>query len=344
MASTPQVQLAPANPILTGFGVAYLQQQNKFIAPQIFPWRRMRTMTGRYPVYTLDDTLRDEVDELVGAAESPEVGFSRKHETVTTRRFGGRMAENDEQVAEWAEGGGLSVSQAITRHVVGKMLIKMEREWHGKFFRSGVWGIDYAGADEDNTTTGRWDRDGVDFIKNIQLACDLVESNTGRRPNHMVIGATVKTRMENTEFFRKLRAENVIWSPDPSAPMRRPTKLETATGLDRIHVSRAVRTKSKVGVRKANIDVDFIAGRSALLIYVEPELEPIGPLTPTGGCTFTTRNNMGRALSGNRMGIAVYRYADQPKRALWTDVVGNWEHKVVAPDVAVFFEDIVSDS
>ena len=326
----PQPQLAPVNAVLTAFGVAFLQRTDKFICDKVFPWRPVPNKTGRYNFYTLDDTLRDEIGELVGTSESPEIGFSKFQRTYNTRRFGGRTFENDDLLSEWS--GPLTVSQAITQHLLQKGMIRCEKMWHDNFFKAGVWGTDYAGADADNTTTGRWDRAGNDFVKNIHLACDTVEGKTGFRPNTMVIGLQAYTSIINQTFYRQLRPENTQWTAEQQS------KLLTTLGLDRIHISRAVSATSRPGVTKANIKVGFMSGKSALLCYVEPNPSPI---TPTAGVTFTTRNSMGRAL-GQGMGFGVWRYVDQAKHALVVDVRANWEHQVVAPDVGVFFSDIVS--
>jgi len=327
----PQPQLAPVNAILTAFGVAYLQSLDRFICDKVFPWRPVPNKTGRYNVYTIDDTLRDEIGELVGTSESPEIGFSKFQETYATRRFGGRTFENDDLLSEWS--GPLTVSQAITRHLLLKGMIRCEKMWHDGFFTRGVWGTDVVGTDDDNADTGRWDRSGVDFVKRIHRACDQVEGRTGFRPNTLVLDLAVYTQIVNQAFYRNLRPENVQWAADQ-------TKLQSTLGIGRILIARAVASNSRVGVAKTHADIDFIGNgsKNALLVYVEPNPTPI---TPTAGVTFTTRNNMGRAL-GQGMGFGVYRYVDQAKHSLVTDVRANWQHKVVAKDVGMFFEGIIS--
>lgn len=326
----PQPQLAPVNPVLTAFGVAFLQSLDKFICDKVFPWRPVQNKTGRYNFYTLDDTLRDEIGELVGTSESKEVGFTKTQKTYNTRRFGGRTFENDDLLSEWS--GAVTPAQAITQHLLQKGMIRCEKMWHDGFFKTGVWGTDVVGTGDDNADTGQWDRAGVDFVKRIHVACDQVEGKTGFRPNTMVIGLQAYTQIINQTFYRNLRPEDTQWTAEQRS------KLLTTLGLDRLHISRAVSTTSRLGVEKTNIQTGFMAGKSALLIYVEPNPTP---LTPTAGATFTTRNRMGRAL-GQGMGFGVYRYVDQAKHAMVVDVRANWQHKVVAPEVGIFFSNIVA--
>lgn len=326
----PQPQLAPANPVLTAFGVAYFQELDKGVATKIFPWRPVANMTGRYNVYSLEDALRDDIQKISGNAESPELEFGKHQELFGTERYGGRMADNDELLSEWSGGSELSVQQAITRYLLSKAAIRIERDWHANFFVPNVWGTTVVGTDDNDAATGKWSREGVDFIRVIQNACDTVESRTGFRPNKLVLGARVYTMIQNMRWYRELRPENQQWAASKS-------KLEMSLGLDQVLISRVVANTSLVGASQARAMANFIAGDSALLCYVEPNMTP---LTPTAGCTFTTRNAMGRAL-GEGMGFGVYRYATQSQFALWTDVRANWQMKVTAPLMGVFFQGII---
>ena len=337
----PQPQLAPVNAILTAFGVAYLQSLDRFICQRVFPWRTVPNKTGRYNVYTKDDTLRDEIGELVGTAESKEVGFSKYQRTYSTRRFGGRTFENDDLLMEWS--GPMTVQQAISRHLLLKGMMRCEKMWHDGFFKTGVWGYDVTGGINPGsvgTTAGlpagiddKWDASGTDFIKNIMIAANYVESQTGFRPNTLVMALSVWTEMINQSFYRNLRAENVQWTTEQE------NKLANTLGMN-ILISRAVVAQGKVGAAMDQQNIDFFAGasnKSALMVYVEPNPTPI---TPTAGVTFTTRKSMGRAL-GEGLGFGVYRYVDQAKHAMVVDVRANWQHAVVAKDVGLFFHNII---
>lgn len=321
----PQSRLAPADPTLTSFAIAFMQSEDVYIADKVFPWMPTRNLTGNYAYYTIDDGLRDDFGDLVDDGESPILGFTKTKKAFSCARRGGKMLDNDDLIAEWSGPG--TVDEIMTRFLMMKAMINVERNWHNAFFKTGIWGTDYDGEDADNTTTGRWDRENVDFIRNIQIAMDTVQSKTAQRPNVLVLSGPVFTSITNLKFYRDLRAENEQWKVEHS-------KLERTLGL-RVLVSRAAYAKNRLG---ANADVGFITSKNALLVYVDPTPSP---LTPTAGRIFSCSNRMGKAL-GSGMGFAVYRYAEQAKFANAVDMRANWDMRVTAKDLGVFWENIIS--
>ena len=73
--------------------------------------------------------------------------------------------------------------------VTTKALIKREKLFVGKYFKSGVWGTDVAGV-ASNPSAGqvlRWSDSASDPIKHVRDAKRTIRQSTGFEPNKLVM-------------------------------------------------------------------------------------------------------------------------------------------------------------
>lgn len=97
----------------------------------------------------------------------------------------------------------ISLDENATRLLTGKQMIRADRIWADKFFKTGVWAQEVEGkagglAGDDFL---RWNDDASDPLSNIEDWKELIRIATGMEPNTLVLGSNVRKRLKNHPDF-----------------------------------------------------------------------------------------------------------------------------------------------
>lgn len=311
---------------LTNISVAYMQDEKAFIADKVFPRIPVKKQSDVYFIYNKGDFFRDEAKVRGGSAES--VGGTYGVEAsnpyyAKVWAFHKDVTEQDR--ANYDEP--LDADQDATDFITQKMLVRREVEWASKYFKPSVWTTEVEGKDASPSTgeTLKWNAAASDPIKDITNASVVMASQTGYRPNVLVLSPYAFFALKNHEDIldRIKYTQRGIVTAD---------LLATLFEVEEVHVAWGVVNEANKG---ATNDIDFIMGRHALLAYVNkrPAIKK-----PSAGYIFTWTGLMGASAYGSRM---VRLPMDM--NGLGTERIEGeiaFDAKVISQDLAVFFKDI----
>ena len=323
----PKMQDAHIDRALTNVSVAYLQDANAFIADKVFPIVPVKRQSDVFYTYNKGDFMRDEAQERGAGTESAGGDYGvEAADPYYCRKHAFHKDVTEEERVNYDDP--LDADTDATTFVSQKMLIRRENAWSSKFFIPGVWGTEVAGADAagDNQVI-RWDLPTSDPIKDITTAAVKMASETGFKPNVLVLSPYAFNALKNHEDIldRIKYTQKGIVTED---------LLATLFGVDEVYVAWAVSNKAAKGAADA---IDFIMGKHALLCYRAPRP---ALRQPSAGYIFAWTGLQGSGAYGNRI---VRLPMDQ--LGLGTERIEGeiaFDVKRICKDLGYFFKDIVS--
>jgi hypothetical protein len=306
--------------ILTNISVAYIQEQNAFIANRVFPNIPVEKQSDKYFKYAKGDWFRDEAAKRAPSTESVGSGYNLSTDTYSADVYAFHKDVDDQTRAN--ADNPLNPDRDATTFVTQRMLLRQEIEWTTTYFTTGVWATDVTGGS--NFT--QWDNyASSDPIEDIEDGKSSMWSSTGFLPNTLVLGYDV---------FRQLKNH-----PDIVDRIKY-TSAETVTegilaryfGVDNVYVSRAIKNTANEG---ATDSFSAVAGKNAALYYVAPSA---GILTPSAGYQFAWRG----VSDGMGQNIGVTRFRMPELRSDRIEAQMAWDYTVVAADLGYFFSSCVA--
>jgi hypothetical protein len=309
---------------LTDISVAYIQNQEHFIAQKVFPVISTDKRSDKYYTYTQADWFRDEVRPRADAAESSGTGYN-----VSTDNFACNVyaihKDIGDQVVENSDNP-LNPFVDATRFLTQKMLLKQETLWVAEHFTTNKWGNDVTGG----TNFTQWNNYATsDPIEDVEAGKEQILQDTGYMPNTLVLGYQV---------FRKLKhhpdiIDRIKYTASPIG--ERPVTTQLLASLfevDRVLVARSIKNSA---VENATDNYSFIFGKHSLLAYVAPRPS----LTEaTAGYTF-----MWTGISkGLGTTVGFQRWRENRLAAERLEAQMAWDHKLVATNLGYFYASAVA--
>lgn len=312
---------------LTNISVAFIQQASAFIADKIFPVVPVQKQSDRYFVYDRGDWLRDEAMERAPATESAGGGYNIDNTpTYFARKFSYHkdITEEDRANADIP----LNPDRDATEFVTQKLLIRRERIW-ANFFAPGVWGTNLTGVTGTPAAgqVQQWNIGTSTPVRDIRSMKTQVLERTGLEPNVLVLGAAVYDQIaEHPMVVDKIKyTQKGVMTPDLLAGM---------LDIDRVIIAKAI---VNTAARGAAANVGFVHGKHALLAHVATRP---GLMTPTAGYTFAWTGLLGAGAFGNRITRIDMPWLGQGTERIEGDMA--FDMRVVAPDLGVFFQNVVA--
>jgi len=303
--------------ILTNISVAYIQEQNAYVASKIFPTIPVEKQSDKYFVYTKGDWFRDEAQLRAPSTESAGSGYSLSTATYSAAVYAFHK-DVDDQVRANADAP-LNPDRDATTFVTQRMLLRQEIQWASDFFTTGIWANDV-------TPSNLWsDYTASDPIGDVETGKATMLNATGYLPNTLVMGYDV---------FRQLRHHPDIVDRVKYTSSENVTEdiLARFFGVDKILVARAIKN---IGAEGAANSFASVYGKNAALYYVAPTP---GLLTPSAGYTFAWRG----VSDGMGANIGITRFRMPELRADRIEAQMAWDNKVIASDLGYFFSACVA--
>jgi len=306
---------------LTTIAVAYAQTTDNFVSTQAFPIVPVDKQSDKYFIYNKNDWFRDEAQVRPPATESAGSGYN-----VSTDNYycdvWALHKDVDDQLLNNADAPISPLSDAA-KFVTQRLLLRREIQWASDYFKTGVWGNSV-------TPSSLWsDYTASDPVGDVDTGKQTVLLNTGFRPNTLVLGYPVWTKLRNHP--------DIIARVGGGATTDRPatvTKQQVAAILeiDRLIVAESVYATNKEGETAA---MSFIHGKHALLVYAasSPSL-----LAPSAGYNFVWRG----VSYGMGQDIGVKQIPMPTLNATRVEGQVAFDNKVVATDLGYFLESVVA--
>lgn len=307
------------NAPLTNISVAYVQDQQDFIADRAFPIVPVEHQSDLYYIFNKEDFLRDEAKPRAPGTESAGGGFK-----VTTDSYACIVEafhkDIDDQLRSNADSV-LSLDTAAAEWVMQKMLIRRERRWVDNYFKTGIWTTDIT----PNPLWSAAPTGGSSPMKDLETGKMAIKRKTGYRANTLIVGLEVysalRTNAAVQDQFKYTSADSIDQA-----------MLARYFDIDQILISSAVYETTTEG--NATPTPAFIAGKNALLCYLPPSPSL---MTPSAGYTFTWRG-----FTGAINGIRTKRFRQENLASDRIEGEMAYAMKRVAADCGYFFSACVS--
>ncbi len=322
----PNINSVHVDAILTNISVAYLQNQDSFIADKVFPVVPVDKKSDKFFTYTKNDWFRDEAQRRADGTESAGSGYNLSTGTYSADVFAFHKDVGDQTVAN--ADAPLNPLREATEFVTRRLLLRKEIQFVSDFFTTGVWGTDVtgvAGAPSAGQTKQWSDYTSSDPINDIEEAKSDILGATGMEANTLVLGYEVFRQLKNHPDLVdriKYTSSNTI-TEDMLARM---------FDLDRVLVAKAVKATNNEGAAEA---YGFAYGKAAALYHVA---SAPGLLTPSAGYTFSWTGVSGGI--GSTIGVSSFRM--ESLKAERVEAEMSFDNKVIGSDLGYFWNTIVA--
>ena len=305
--------------ILTNMSIAFMQDQDHFVAGKVFPTVPVQKQTDKFFTYTQDDFFRDQVQYRADGTESAGTGYGLSTDSYSAQVWALHKDIGDQVRAN--SDAPLSPDQDATRFITQQMLLRQEIDWASNYFTTSVWGNDV-------TPSTLWSASsGSDPIGDVQTGINTVLTNTGYKPNVMVMSYAVFSILKN-------HADIIDRYKYTSSSSITEELLASVLGVERVLVMGGIKNSAAEG---ASASYAQIGDKDALLAYVAPNA---GIMAPSAGDNFSWT---GLAQSGGiGTNTAISRFRMDALRADRIEIESAWSYKVVSSALGYFFSNCVS--
>lgn len=318
---------------MTNFAIRYRQSASKFVGISVFPTLPTQTASNDYLIFPKGYWMRDDMP-VRGIGEEPAYDG---YQVETGKFFCEERALRyiiDDRITVNADDPLLPAMRA-TEWLTERSLIKLDREWCSSFFKEGVWSTNWEGVTGSGSESGKtftqFSDEGTEPIAFFNRRSDEMEGSTGVRPNVMVLGATAYTDIRNNkEVVNRVK---FISQHEPALVGMQ--ALAAAFEVDKIVVAKSVYNSAAEGLTEK---IEFIANpTSALLAFAAPapSLD-----TPSAGYIFAWTSlvpGIGPATAG-----VLYSGRLEQAWSDWYAIRSAYDMKVTAPELGIYFSDVVA--
>jgi len=322
----PSINSVHVDAILTNISVAYLQNQDNFIADKVFPVIPVDKKSDKFFTYTKNDWFRDEAQRRAGGTESAGGGYGLSTGSYSADVFAFHKDVDDQTL--YNADAPLNPLREATEFVTRRLMLRKEIQWNTDFFAGSVWNNDYDGVSGTPSTNEvkQWsDYAASDPIDDIEDAKAGILSTTGMEPNTLVLGYDVFRALKNhPDIVDRIKYTS---SQTVTADM-----LGAMFDIPRVIISKAVKATNNEGGTAA---YSFTSGKKALLCYVAPTP---GLLTPSAGYSFSWTGVSGGL--GATVGTSQFRMESLKADRIEAEMA--FDNKVIASDLGWFWDSVVA--
>jgi hypothetical protein len=303
--------------ILTNISVAYMQQQDNFIASKVFPVVPVSKQSDKFFTYTKNDWFRDEAQRRADATESAGGGYNLSTDTYQADVYAFHKDIGDQTRAN--ADAPINVDREAAEFVTSRLMLKMETQFVSSFFGTGVWATD-------DTPSNLWrDYTSSDPLNDVESGKRAILATTGFAPNTLVLGYDVfKTLKNHPDLVDRIKYT--------SAQTLTEGLMGSLFDIDRVLVAKAVKATNNEGGTAA---YDFTHGKNALLCYSAPSP---GLLQPSAGYVMSwtgVSGGLGATIGTSRLRLDAFK-ADRVESEVAFDM------KVIGADLGYFFSSVVA--
>lgn len=279
------------NAALTNISVAFMQEDNSFVADRVFPIVPVPKQSDRYFVYNKGDFFRSEAQLRAPGSASAGSGFSIDNTPSYFADVYAIHKDIDDQIRANSDAA-INPDRDATLYVTQQLLLRRELTWANTFFAAAAgWTGSTTGGNVavGNLLNGAWSAAGSTPIEDIDRQQDAMQRLTGYRPNKLVVGTQVHRVLKNhPDVLDRIRytQEGIVTEQ----------LLASLLGVDEYMVARATNNTAASGA--ADVMAMVAVQTSALLCYSAPNP---GLMTPSAGYMMAWNGLLGAGPSGNRI-------------------------------------------
>lgn len=317
----PTASQVHVNAPLTNISIAYLQDQNEFIANRVFPNVPVAKQSDAYFSYPKSNWFRSEAKKRGLSQESAGSGYEITTDTYYCDVHAVHK-DIDDQLKSNADAP-INLDSEATEFVTRNLLLRREKDWATTYFTTGIWTGSSTGSDI--TPGTKWDASGATPIKDIRAQMLAMQKKTGFRPNTFVAARDVWAALQDSADFldRIAITQRKIVTTD---------LLAAVLEIDRVLIAGAIENTAIEGATDA---MNWIYSDDALLLYAAPRPSL---MLPSAGYTFTWSGFLGATAEGLR--IKRFRMTHINSDRIEGEMA--YDQKLVASDLGVYFDDTLT--
>ena len=322
----PNINSVHIDAILTNISIAYLQNQDNFIADKVFPVIPVDKKSDKYFQYTKNDWFRDEAQRRAPGTESAGGGYNLSTSTYSCDVFAFHKDVDDQTTAN--ADSPINPLREATEFVTRRLALKKEIQFVTDFLSTSVWANDYAGVAGTPSTNEvkQWsDYTASDPISDIEDAKSEILGKTGMEANTLVLGYDVFKALKNHPDL----VDRIKYTSSQTITT---DMLAAMFDIPRVLVSKAVKATNAEGAAEA---YSFTTGKKALLCHVAPTP---GLLTPSAGYTFQWTGVSGGL--GATIGTSQFRMESIKSDRVEAEMA--FDNKVISTDLGFFWNTVVA--
>lgn len=304
---------------LTNVSVAYIQDNQDFVADKVFPPVPVDYQFGQYYTYSKGDWFRTAAQKRAPRTESAGTGWTTGTDTYRCEVDAVHVDVADQDRAN-ATKGIFDMDRDATTYVTRDMLLRREKDWIASYFGTGIW----ANTDQTGVAAGpaanqflQWNLSASTPIEDIERRRIAMAQITGFKPNRLVLGTEVYSAFKNhAEFIERIKySEKGVVTLDLIAAL---------LDVEQVLTPMAIENTAAEG---ATDSFSFLHGKAALLAYASPNP---GLMQPSAGYTFEWTGYTAR-------GVSVSKFRMQELRADRVEAESAYDFEVVSTDLGQYF-------
>lgn len=313
---------------LTNYSVMFVQESNMFIAQAAASVIPVVNQTDKYVFYDRGYFWRDEAAERPLGGRPSQASYKVGEGSYSAREYGLEHVVDDRQRANTDDP--IRLDENATTLLTQKNLIKQDRIWATKFFKTGVWTTDVEGV---ASTPGalqflQFDDAASDPVGVIDQYKDTMHELTGFMPNTLVLGADVKRVLRSHPDIADRIKYTQVGIADEDI-------LGALFDVPMVRTARSIYNSAAEG---ATDSFNYIVDKKAMWLgYIEqnPALD-----SPTAIANFAWTGLIPGAT--NAMGGVIETGRDDRAHSDYFQGRMAWDLAQVSADLGIFFNDVVS--
>lgn len=314
---------------LTNFSVRHVYDRTNLLAQRASSIVSVLNQSDMFSVFPRGYFWRDEAAPRPLGGRPRQVGYKVTSDSYSATEYALEHVVDDRQYANVGDAMNLDENAAVL--LTDKMMIKQDRTWAEKFFKTGVWSKDVAGVNStpvDGTSFLRFGDDASDPIEMIDFYKEYMHQRTGYMPNTLVLGAGVKRRLRtHPDIADRIKYTQVGIADE--------MLMASLFEIPNVAVARGIYNAAEEG---AADDFRYIVDTNAMWMgYIEPTP---GLDKPTAIATFAWTGLLPGVT--NALGGVVERGRDERSHSNWFQARMAWDMKAVSTDLGIYFSNVVS--
>lgn len=319
---------------LTNIAVAYMQDDDSYIADKVFPIVPVEFQSDLYYKWSKDDFFRDEAQKRADGQESAGSGLNLTTASYAAavwalhKDIGDQMRRNADPAVD--------IEVAVTRALMQKLLIRRDRLFAANYLATTIWGTDITGV-ASAPTAGQviqWsDGANSDPFSDVSDGQTKILQNTGQEGNVLVLGYPVYQALRK----HPLVIDRIKYTMQADARAITPELMAAAFDVDRVVVAKSTYNSSNEGA--ASPTYSFAVGKVALLCHSAPAP---GLMIPSAGYIFGWAGLEGNNSAGISAWSEPVPNRGRPGSTIRCETEMAFDMKVVGSDLGYFFNSIVA--
>jgi len=302
---------------LTNVSIAYVQNNDVFIADRAFPEVSVQNQANSYYEYDVGIFATDEIEARAPNTQTQGTTLKPSTDSYNCRVYGLHIDIPDE--IRMNADSQVNLDRAVTIALTQRAMIRKERQWTQDFFKTGEWGTDKTNSDWSGTNSP---------LPDIRAASRTILEATGYRPNIALCGTVLYDHLLDHPSIvgRFDRGQTPNGAADPTS-----RQLASLLRLDAIYPLEGIYNTAALGDTAV---MDFIADDDSMVLLHLPSAPSL--ITPSCGYTFQWT----RYTRANRRGIRVRRFRMEAHQADRIELLMAYDMKKTGSPLGYFFSGV----